>query len=147
MAIMNSLFTPARPPKRPRPRSPGRAKGQKKVGATPLTYESVLRKNYTTKGAGLQGFAWSVASGPSPPALFPCAGEERTRWRTIQRLIKRMRGSTFVYPRSEEHTSELQSLMRSSYAVFCLKKKMKSDDHLTNCHLTEHASLYIKKSH
>src|SRR3546814_2714923 len=28
-----------------------------------------------------------------------------------------------VYRRSEEHTSELQSLMRSSYAVFCLKKK------------------------
>src|SRR3546814_1761852 len=29
--------------------------------------------------------------------------------------------------RSEEHTSELQSLMRISYAVFCLKKKTKSD--------------------
>src|SRR3546814_1544951 len=28
--------------------------------------------------------------------------------------------------RSEEHTSELQSLMRISYAVFCLKKKKKS---------------------
>src|SRR3546814_9399527 len=28
-----------------------------------------------------------------------------------------------VRPRSEEHTSELQSLMRISYAVFCLKKK------------------------
>src|SRR3546814_8985300 len=28
--------------------------------------------------------------------------------------------------RSEEHTSELQSLMRSSYAVFCLKKKNES---------------------
>src|SRR3546814_3636765 len=28
--------------------------------------------------------------------------------------------------RSEEHTSELQSLMRTSYAVFCLKKKKKS---------------------
>src|SRR3546814_6005602 len=28
-----------------------------------------------------------------------------------------------VYIRSEEHTSELQSLMRISYAVFCLKKK------------------------
>src|SRR3546814_7545419 len=27
------------------------------------------------------------------------------------------------HPRSEEHTSELQSLMRNSYAVFCLKKK------------------------
>src|SRR3546814_5912682 len=30
---------------------------------------------------------------------------------------------TFVYERSEEHTSELQSLMRISYAVFGLKKK------------------------
>src|SRR3546814_1810193 len=30
---------------------------------------------------------------------------------------------TFVSNRSEEHTSELQSLMRISYAVFCLKKK------------------------
>src|SRR3546814_4417591 len=29
------------------------------------------------------------------------------------------------YARSEEHTSELQSLMRNSYAVFCLKKKKK----------------------
>src|SRR3546814_16214334 len=29
------------------------------------------------------------------------------------------------YSRSEEHTSELQSLMRISYAVFCLKKKTK----------------------
>src|SRR3546814_7963130 len=37
-------------------------------------------------------------------------------------------GLPYLYPgreglRSEEHTSELQSLMRSSYAVFCLKKK------------------------
>src|SRR3546814_2944677 len=30
---------------------------------------------------------------------------------------------SIVRPRSEEHTSELQSLMRISYAVFCLKKK------------------------
>src|SRR3546814_4715605 len=30
-----------------------------------------------------------------------------------------------MYSRSEEHTSELQSLMRISYAVFCLKKKTK----------------------
>src|SRR3546814_6454842 len=30
--------------------------------------------------------------------------------------------------RSEEHTSELQSLMRISYAVFCLKKKIKVND-------------------
>src|SRR3546814_2070613 len=32
---------------------------------------------------------------------------------------------TFVVTRSEEHTSELQSLMRISYAVFCWKKKKK----------------------
>src|SRR3546814_4073620 len=31
--------------------------------------------------------------------------------------------SNSLLPRSEEHTSELQSLMRISYAVFCLKKK------------------------
>src|SRR3546814_9227659 len=31
--------------------------------------------------------------------------------------------------RSEEHTSELQSLMRTSYAVFCLKKKTKISKH------------------
>src|SRR3546814_2242136 len=34
--------------------------------------------------------------------------------------------------RSEEHTSELQSLMRISYAVFCLKKK---NTHKTHAHL------------
>src|SRR3546814_1906428 len=33
--------------------------------------------------------------------------------------------------RSEEHTSELQSLMRISYAVFCLKKKKKKDNIFT----------------
>src|SRR3546814_6582811 len=34
-----------------------------------------------------------------------------------------------VAARSEEHTSELQSLMRISYAVFCLKKKQKNKHH------------------
>src|SRR3546814_9948426 len=34
-------------------------------------------------------------------------------------------------PRSEEHTSELQSLMRISYAVFCLKKKNHNCNHYT----------------
>src|SRR3546814_3890561 len=36
-------------------------------------------------------------------------------------------GKWLVPGRSEEHTSELQSLMRISYAVFCLKKKNKKD--------------------
>src|SRR3546814_3178670 len=34
--------------------------------------------------------------------------------------------------RSEEHTSELQSLMRISYAVFCLKKKINTKDQIKN---------------
>src|SRR3546814_9745823 len=34
-------------------------------------------------------------------------------------------------PRSEEHTSELQSLMRNSYAVFCLKKNKKQNQRQT----------------
>src|SRR3546814_6510984 len=37
--------------------------------------------------------------------------------------------------RSEEHTSELQSLMRISYAVFCLKKKNTSDKLRLQCML------------
>src|SRR3546814_2783629 len=36
--------------------------------------------------------------------------------------------------RSEEHTSELQSLMRISYAVFCLKKKTKTSPNNNNHH-------------
>src|SRR3546814_6654746 len=65
----------------------------------------------------------------SPPAL-------RKDWRRAGRRNFRLNRSRNPYPapaacrrtrrstiRSEEHTSELQSLMRISYAVFCLKKK------------------------
>src|SRR3546814_3866286 len=38
--------------------------------------------------------------------------------------------STRAAKRSEEHTSELQSLMRISYAAFCLKKKHEINNHL-----------------
>src|SRR3546814_6205365 len=37
--------------------------------------------------------------------------------------LRHARKITMTAPRSEEHTSELQSLMRITYAVFCLKKK------------------------
>src|SRR3546814_1647140 len=53
-----------------------------------------------------------------------------------------MPGSSISPRRSEEHTSELQSLMRISYAVFCLKKKTttqqnqyKTEQTTTNTHL------------
>src|SRR3546814_4421461 len=49
--------------------------------------------------------------------------------RQVQRVVSGFKpapGKRFVDARrSEEHTSELQSLMRISYAVFCLKKKNK----------------------
>src|SRR3546814_7320286 len=49
----------------------------------------------------------------------------------IERLaliaLGRAAGFSLDEIRSEEHTSELQSLMRISYAVFCLKKKNKTD--------------------
>src|SRR3546814_2771651 len=50
------------------------------------------------------------------------AGEEHLRVRTdhLHQLL-----DIAIELRSEEHTSELQSLMRISYAVFCLKKKKK----------------------
>src|SRR3546814_7405966 len=43
--------------------------------------------------------------------------------------------------RSEEHTSELQSLMRTSYAVFCLKKKHKKAE----THLNDSTTMRTKK--
>src|SRR3546814_7433417 len=69
-------------------------------------------------------------------------GQVQRRDRQNRRL--RRRGRTRPYRavggrRSEEHTSELQSLMRISYAVFCLKKKKKKHNstkiqHLHNTH-------------
>src|SRR3546814_6039029 len=41
----------------------------------------------------------------------------------VYMLAERFKVTKAVGERSEEHTSELQSLMRISYAVFCLKKK------------------------
>src|SRR3546814_2498544 len=43
--------------------------------------------------------------------------------------------------RSEEHTSELQSLMRISYAVFCLKKKKKTNIRIHNTYQTKYSMI------
>src|SRR3546814_3363312 len=43
--------------------------------------------------------------------------------------LRSVRPAPGLAPRSEEHTSELQSLMRISYAVFCLKKKTHKQTH------------------
>src|SRR3546814_10737394 len=59
------------------------------------------------------------------PAIIPLARSMEPRERIGERGPRRPEA------RSEEHTSELQSLMRISYAVFCLKKKK---NHSTNQH-------------
>src|SRR3546814_6344711 len=46
-----------------------------------------------------------------------------SEWVTTGRSSRPWATSTSQHARSEEHTSELQSLMRISYAVYCLKKK------------------------
>src|SRR3546814_6130083 len=77
--------------------------------------------------------------GPAQQAARPVggAGTARPRGRRRGNLRQGSRRQRF---RSEEHTSELQSLMRISYAVFCLKKK-KKDTHINtikNTQTTDH---------
>src|SRR3546814_6962564 len=73
----------------------------------------------------------------------PVLRRKRTRARTVQARCRdkgcgpaprpdlpRPQAQAHRHPRSEEHTSELQSLMRISYAVFCLKKKNNTNTQL-----------------
>src|SRR3546814_5410169 len=57
------------------------------------------------------------------PAQTKRVRQERSLIRIADRYLDRTQLAQRK-PRSEEHTSELQSLMRISYAVFCLKKKI-----------------------
>src|SRR3546814_4049388 len=68
---------------------------------------------------------------PPPPSSPPSA---RGHASALRAWLRRRGGGHWLLPapwregrrgRSEEHTSELQSLMRISYAVFCLKKNIK----------------------
>src|SRR3546814_5175689 len=51
-----------------------------------------------------------------------------------------------VKMRSEEHTSELQSLMRISYAVFCLKKKNNYIKYITNLYNTISINIHYRNT-
>src|SRR3546814_1145726 len=72
-----------------------------------------------------------ISARPERPRDFPFPPsrgkpESRARQSLASNPVRRTAASRedIRMPRSEEHTSELQSLMRISYAVFCLKKKI-----------------------
>src|SRR3546814_9397631 len=74
------------------------------------------------RGAARQAHTLEDTGGKPVSSPSACAG-----WRglepTRETVSVSLAAAIFVAVRSEEHTSELQSLMRISYAVFCLKKK------------------------
>src|SRR3546814_6623715 len=65
--------------------------------------------------------AWADIDLSDADALLRCTEEVRVQFREAADPAAEPR--VLVNGRSEEHTSELQSLMRISYAVFCLNKK------------------------
>src|SRR3546814_9105771 len=67
-------------------------------------------------------------------ALLSSRGERRWFILYVLQWLPLQRSRPAISDRSEEHTSELQSLMRISYAVFCLKKK-KANKSLTNTNI------------
>src|SRR3546814_4313630 len=85
-----------------------------------------------------------VTRDPNDPSLRVQVGSQSSRGLELTVGVELARGWRVDYngaildarydDRSEEHTSELQSLMRISYAVFCLKKKKyKTDKISTSC--------------
>src|SRR3546814_10160899 len=96
---------------------------ERRGGATGQTAPRHGRKNRKT---------WKLRGkvGGSRGEPCPVGAEQRTgsinASRGVQRHLADRRSEQIGQgSRSEEHTSEIQSLMRSSYAVFCLKKKKK----------------------
>src|SRR3546814_1903064 len=84
----------------------------------------------------------SGATGKGIDTLLKVAFETREAWsrrigtgelnRWFERAVDANPPPAPGGKRSEEHTSELQSLMRNSYAVFCLKKKKTKTNHVTH---------------
>src|SRR3546814_3948110 len=96
---------------------------------THFPYTTLFRSRCTRRCAAAAGDGrprrarHRVPHGDAAGLLHPSRG--RHRW-CPGRVDGRLLILQEVLDRSEEHTSELQSLMRISYAVFCLKKKTQS---------------------
>src|SRR3546814_8126133 len=87
-----------------------------------------------------QGFRWSrseihSADHPSPQSYLCLAARLQIRGDRCGRSLPQEvaeHSQREIKNRSEEHTSELQSLMRISYAVFCLKNKQQQNRRTTS---------------
>src|SRR3546814_4606789 len=89
--------------------------------------ERFLRDIFTRRGRSndfreldAKLFVVAVELDSGEPVLFGGEGWDDV---PISRAVQASAALPGLYPRSEEHTSELQSLMRISYAVFCSKTK------------------------
>src|SRR3546814_4928011 len=104
----------------------------------------IRRPPRSTRTDTLFPYTTLFRSGDAPARAARACGALRRAGaeRQASRHAARVRGLAPVssqWPtRSEEHTSELQSLMRISYAVFCLKKKNKINTPLTYLKQTRH---------
>src|SRR3546814_8569253 len=102
-----------------------RGGGEEPVSGLFRTPEGLHPMTITVKLSKLSLSPINVRSRPEELLEIPQLAADIEARGILQNLlvnpVKKPRGSF----RSEEHTSELQSLMRISYAVFCLKKKKK----------------------
>src|SRR3546814_5161294 len=92
------------------------------VGAAPAC-SARRRRQHGHAAAVATAVGWPLAG---CVARIDCRG----RARIYHRVVSEPAGDACV--RSEEHTSELQSLMRISYAVFCLHKKNKTHRNISH---------------
>src|SRR3546814_6009411 len=88
---------------------------------TRFPYTTLFRSPADPRASGIQLKRRMISSKRSQDLARSFVGDVATPNKSPDRLV-----SAEAYQRSEEHTSELQSLMRISYAVFCLKKKKKT---------------------
>src|SRR3546814_2249959 len=78
-------------------------------------------------GKALGATVIATAGGADKLAVARAHGADHLVDYRSEDIRERVKAITAGRGRSEEHTSELQSLMRISYAVFCLKKKKKTN--------------------
>src|SRR3546814_2691068 len=107
---------------RPSPSLPATVDASELAGRLRLSVTRLARQLRQTAGTDLsptQGAVLATISNHGPLTLGELAERERVAGPTITKVIGVLHARDLV--RSEEHTSELQSLMRISYAVFCLK--------------------------